>query len=74
MDIILLIRYSIAKTICTVGRWLVERAIEIAGEGSIDVWFETSIDKPLPSWLISIMGLAVFWLAIVVLFAATGGN
>jgi len=74
-DFTLVLRYQVAKLTCSIGQWFVERGIDIAGEGTIDIWFETSVSKPLPTWLtysLSALGLVLFWAFIVILFATTG--
>jgi len=52
-----------------------EKGIELAGgKGFIKVEFNTE-DTPLPEWvcqtIIAIIAIPIFWLCIVVLFAAT---
>ena len=75
MDEILVAKYWMARLVCGIGQWFVERGIDIAGEGSAEVWFEASLEKSLPWWMQAIgvlLGFVAFWFAIIVIFAATG--
>jgi hypothetical protein len=68
------VRDACARVLVAVGLLFVRLAMKVGGGGRYAVELEVEPMYPEPVWagLAVIVGLPVFWVAIVVLFAATG--
>ena len=66
-DTFLVVRFHAARLLCRVGEWFIERGLEVAGDGYIDVQFEIDQSKPLPWWC----PITVFAVLTAVILSAT---